>query len=306
MPKVYTVQTDNAFSALYDASDNEEVILSSVPAHLQEQPESTQVPRPRREKEERPQADKRGPRPVRREDGDRRPPRTEQGEGDDAQVEGRSHIRNRERRVGPKPEAQTDKASGTGRGKELKKDGGGAHGWGNQNEDHGGDQGGWETEAAPAQEGEEGAPEEGAAPPKETAPPVVSYAEYQKQENREVAALSEKPAVKSQRAVEEGCQVYTKAHVQEVKTAAKDGKDASKSGKAMHLTELAAQSGVQVRYSGDDKRRNNPRGGQDRNTQEREGARDRSNGETGEAQPKNTPKPELKLDDQKAFPTLAH
>jgi len=324
MPQVYTVTTKNAFAAL-DDSDTEDVIMTK-PQNL-DQPQAAPAPASTPEKN-----NKRPPRPNRennrerkpREEGEatRFPPRRQPtAEGEDtgkplnrvAREPRRARVGTREF-VPPREEKRVfDKQSGTGRGKEVKKQGGGAYNWGNESPDFG-------APAEATKPGEWGAPEwnapvEGqetaenvAVVTEPEAPKTMTYEQYQAQ--FEKPSLNVTPVLEvAEQTLPAGYEEYRK---EETVTAPKkkDEGAAAKKPKAMHLAELAAQSGVQLNYGGP--RRGGvrpPQQGGERRGAERKGGdvrppRDEQRASPKETKETKTPTRDLDLSDSQAFPTL--
>lgn len=209
-----------------------------------------------------------------------------------------------------------DKQSGTGRGREMKKEGGGGHNWGNEAADFGGAEEGNESE-----EKKKGRSDDeqanGPSSANRTQAEVLSYDKYKAGISEKIHVAEDANEVddeaEKQRYVQQGYEIYTKAargSSQSQKRADNDDENSSRP-KPMHLAELAAQSGVELRYGGNrrPKRENREEGGSRRNENEsghttREDRKENHNGKASQQQRSQAPRHEINLADKLAFPTL--
>lgn len=311
MPQVYTIATKNAFSVL-DDSDSEDHILSEMPVEpVKAVPPPKQVDTAATEPSRKPAS-----RRANNNDSSDRPPRRQRNAENEAGESERRPARfdgprpprayngeegvPRTRPARPPKTAQTDRLSGTGRGREMKKEGGGAHNWGNQTQDFGADlatkQAEVETDGEALGTAVEATAEEVVV--REEGPKTISYSAYKADQEGKRAALPQREVTVDSEAdkaqyLQQGYEVYTKESKQPV-SEKKVEDDEKARPKVMHLAELAAQSGMQLRFGGD------RRGPRNRNDQER-GPKP---GETEKKAPATKPRHEINLADSQAFPTL--
>eukprot|EP01054_Gregarina_sp_Poly1_P005208 Gregarina_sp_Poly_1__5207@NODE_275_length_10210_cov_177_124618_g240_i0_p4_GENE_NODE_275_length_10210_cov_177_124618_g240_i0NODE_275_length_10210_cov_177_124618_g240_i0_p4_ORF_typecomplete_len331_score72_65HABP4_PAIRBP1/PF04774_15/1_1e03HABP4_PAIRBP1/PF04774_15/1_4e12HABP4_PAIRBP1/PF04774_15/7_6e03GFRP/PF06399_13/0_24IHABP4_N/PF16174_5/0_029IHABP4_N/PF16174_5/5_2e03_NODE_275_length_10210_cov_177_124618_g240_i089949986 len=327
MPQHYTVPTKNAFAVL-DDSDYEDRILSK-PEESAEVPASNAGPKPAAAKQPPPKDEEKNhrqrPQGATRERGPRRPRPNEpvaaadmaNGEEVDPQPAGPRRMPMGERRGGRRSshnertpvtgKREFDRQSGTGRGTEMKRSGHGAFNWGADTEFIG-DEKAWETEGSP--QVEEGArPQEGGETQPETVAPadegpkIKSYAAYMAEMEAKKKALLPQHRVESAtpedpaKLEKEGYQVYTKevagGHKKEIVESDGEG---DRKPKAVHLAEIAEQSGVQLHFQNS---RGGSRGGRGRGGERPARGKDQQPPTSSTA-----PRREINLADSAAFPTL--
>lgn len=308
MPQVYTIATKNAFAALDDTVDDE--AIQARPDELDRPGEKTApVAEPKPAKK-----DTRGPNKPRapRNNEESAPRRRAENAGTEAEGEHRRpRLAGHRTKTAPtrrgEPLEYSDRVSGTGRGKEMKKEGGGAHNWGNQTADFG------DASTVPATgavEGEAAEPttpvatEEAARPAAESdEPKLLSYDAYKAEHAAKLEAAmpqkknddAEVAAAEKQKLLSQGYQIHYKEE-QQMAPAKKSTTKSGEAPKAIHLAELAAQAGGQLRYQGD---RARPR----RDNERRAGSPNEER-RGGKNEDKRQGKKEINLADQQAFPTL--
>lgn len=340
MPQHYTVPTSNAFAAL-DDSDNEDAILSK-PEEVPEPPKQATRPqvdsnkqRPQRSSNQQQQSSqtRSAPRTRRPDTPERESPAAGNNEDRATRPTGVARPAGGPRPVGrggrfQRPavrpgDRELDRHSGTGRGKEMKKGGAGAHNWGNESNDFGGDEaaasGEWPTAsgAEGAVEGQEaaatalagGEEQQKAAPAEEGKPKTQSYADYLASRQEAQAALPVREAAADEaleadrkKYIQDGYQIYTKENpraVAEKESQGGDSGDEKQRPRTMHLAEVAEQSGQQLNYRGAQR---GGRGGRN-NGPQRANSKPSQQQQQQQGNASATSK-EINLSDNQAFPTL--
>ncbi|EZG68101.1 hypothetical protein GNI_064300 [Gregarina niphandrodes] len=289
MPKYYTVATNNAFAALDEHEEADDLIINQTAEQLTKLNEEAAAEQPKpanRRTERNNEFGNRPPRRVPREGEEPRPPRRQES-GDEPGADGRRERRPiRERK--PRPEGRLDRQSGTGHGKEVKKGGAGAHNWGQA-----GDEVNTEADASPVAQkwgdeptvpAGEGASPSGAPANTEDKASVLLYADFVAEQSKNQEILEEKQPAKKEKEIAAGMKVYTKKVTDVVEP---------KKNAETKTPEAKTVVNVNFRY---------PRQQQDNRRNDRIEQKEKTPKKAGPEKSNS----EIKLDDTQAFPTLAH